>query len=232
MPVLTLDGAGATGKGTLGLRLADWLGWHFLDSGAFYRALALCALEAGLKPGDERRLVSLAESMELSFKTRDGSARVFLGTREVTAKLRREEVGRAASINAAQPTVRAALLETQRTFLRPPGLVADGRDMGTVVFPRAPLKFYLTASQEQRTLRRHHQLKEMGLDASMAHIGSALSERDQRDGTRTAAPMRPAPDAIFINTTELGRDEVFACAERWVRRRFQVPATEESGAGT
>ena len=228
VPVLTLDGAGATGKGTLGLHLTQWLGWHYLDSGALYRALAWCALDTGTALDDEPRLAKLALSLRLSFKVQAGNLRILLERQDVSTSLRREEVGRAASMLATSPLVRKALLERQRDFRRPPGLVADGRDMGTIVFPHAALKLYLTASPEQRTLRRHKQLQEMGLNVSMGDLTVTLSERDQRDSSRTISPMRPAPDAVVQDTTKFSRDEAFAWAAHLVSQRFQIPPPVKS----
>jgi cytidylate kinase len=201
-PIVTIDGPSGSGKGTISRAVARHAGWHLLDSGALYRLVALAGVAAGADPLDVARHAELAAAMDVAFgSAADGSERVGLGGRDVTAEIRSESAGQGASRVAAWPAVRAALLERQRGFARPPGLVADGRDMGTVVFPGADLKIYLTASPEERALRRHKQLKDKGSDVSLPALSREIAERDLRDQTRQVAPLKPAPDACVIDST-------------------------------
>jgi len=203
-PVLTIDGPSGSGKGTISRQVAARLGWHLLDSGALYRLVALGGLRARLAPDDEAGHARLAAAMQVHFGTApDGGEQILLGepAEEVTSALRSEEAGQGASRVAVWPQVRAALLERQRAFASPPGLVADGRDMGTVVFPAAEVKIFLTASPEERAQRRHKQLKDKGSDASLAALSLEIAERDRRDSTRAVAPLRPAADAVLIDST-------------------------------
>lgn len=202
-PVICIDGPSASGKGTVAARVAAALGFHYLDSGALYRLVALVALEDELDLADEPTLAQAALGMDPVF----GEGSVQLDGRDVTALLRSEEVGVAASRVAAHPRVREALLARQRAFQRPPGLVADGRDMGSVVFPDAPLKAFLTADVEARAERRYKQLKEKGMYAKMQDVVEDLRRRDERDASRPVAPLRHYSDAIFLDTTRLTVDE-------------------------
>lgn len=198
VPVLTIDGPSASGKGTVGREIARRLGWHFLDSGALYRALAYRALKEGIDLEDPKGLAELARRLEVAW----GPGGEVLVHGE-PAELGSEEIGRAASKVAAYPEVREALLERQRRFKRPPGLVADGRDMGTVVFPEAPYKVFLTASVEERARRRYLQLRQKGVDVNLEIIKQEIEARDVRDRNRPVAPLRPACDALIIDSTGL-----------------------------
>jgi len=203
-PIVTIDGPSGSGKGTISRAVARHVGWHLLDSGALYRLVALAGLAAGAASEDQQRHAELAARMDVSFGSDPGGGeRVWLDGRDVTGEIRSEAAGQGASRVAAWPGVRAALLERQRAFARPPGLVADGRDMGTVVFPGANLKIFLTATPEERALRRHKQLKDKGSDVSLPALSREIAERDSRDQTRQIAPLRPAPDACVIDSTGL-----------------------------
>ncbi len=203
-PVIAIDGPSGVGKGTLCQALAQHLGWHLLDSGSLYRLTALAAQKHDVPLDDETRLAALAASLDVRFETLpDQETQVLLEGEDVTAAIRSEACGNAASRVAALPAVRAALLQRQRDFRRPPGLVADGRDMGTVVFPDAPVKIFLTASPTARAIRRYNQLREKGISVSLAALAKEIAERDARDAGRAIAPLRPASDAHVLDTTEL-----------------------------
>ena len=204
IPVIAIDGPAASGKGTVAQRVAAALGFHYLDSGALYRLVALAAARRGVSFDDEPAVAALAERLDAEF--RDGE--IWLGGERVDDAIRTEAVSAAASRVAALPAVRAALLERQRAFRAPPGLVAEGRDMGTVVFPAARLKIFLTASAEARAERRYKQLMEKGLGANMQALLRDIRERDARDSERSAAPLKPAEDAIEIDTTGLSIQQV------------------------
>jgi cytidylate kinase len=221
VPVITVDGPGGTGKGTLCAYLASWLRWHMLNSGALYRALALAVEKHGLPLDDIDRIKALAEHLEISFpRTGTMHDSVLLEGAEVNKLIRTETCGNAASRLAALPEVRSALLGRQRAFRQPPGLVADGRDMGTVVFPEAGLKIFLTASPEARALRRHKQLKEKGFDVNLPRLSVEITERDARDIQRAVSPLRPADDAIVIDTTHLAIADVERQVAVLVRQRY------------
>jgi CMP/dCMP kinase len=203
--IVTIDGPSGSGKGTVSRALAEKVGWHLLDSGALYRLVALAGAEGGLAADDVAAHARLAAHMNVRFGAdAGGNERVLLDGRDVTRAIRFETAGAGASRVAAWPEVRAALIGRQRGFAKPPGLVADGRDMGTVVFPQADLKIFLTATPEERALRRHKQLKDKGSDVSLAGLSREIAERDLRDETRQVAPLKAAPDAVVIDSTGLG----------------------------
>ena len=207
-PIVTIDGPSGSGKGTISRLVAQRLGWRLLDSGALYRLVALAGLERGLDAADVQGHATLAGQMDVSFGSGPQGERVMLEARDVTADLRSEIAGQGASRVAAWPLVRQALLARQKAFAKAPGLVADGRDMGTVVFPEAELKVFLTASAEERAARRYKQLKDKGSGVSLAALSREIAERDLRDSTRAVAPLKPAPDAHVIDSTGLGIAEV------------------------
>lgn len=220
-PVLAIDGPSGSGKGTVCRRVAAELGWHLLDSGALYRLVGLAGHLAGVDPVDEPGHARIAATMDVRFgATPAGDEQVFLGGRDVTADIRSEAAGGMASRVAAFPAVRTALTGLQRDFARPPGLVADGRDMGSVIFPGAGLKIFLTASAEERARRRHKQLKDKGLDVSLAALSREIAERDLRDSTRAVAPLQATADAVLLDSTSLGVDEVVARVLQLARERF------------
>lgn len=206
VPVVAIDGPSASGKGAVAQQVAAALGYHCLESGALYRLVALAG------PDDP---VRTAETMDVTF--RDG--KIFLSGHEVTDRLRDEQVGARASDVAQRPEVRRALLDRQREFRRAPGLVAEGRDMGTVVFPDATLKVFLTASPAVRAERRYKQLIDKGIDANLHALSRDLEQRDARDAARKAAPLAPAPDALLLDTTEKSLDEVVGAVLGWCRER-------------
>ncbi len=208
-PVIAVDGPSGTGKGTLCVRLARHLGWHFLDSGALYRVLAALAERSGLSLRDGPGLARLAATLDIAFREAHAGITVHCGSEDLSKVVRTEACGAAASKVSALPEVRAALLRAQKGFRRVPGLVADGRDMGTVVFPDARLKVFLTASPEARAERRHNQLKQQGIKVTLPSLRRDIGERDVRDGTRAVSPLRPAPDAVVVDTSDLGIDAVF-----------------------
>jgi cytidylate kinase len=214
--VVAIDGPSGSGKGTIGRLLAQTLGWHYLDSGALYRLVALAALERHLDFADARAVAKAAETLNARFTAAAAGERVYLDGTDVSAELRTERAGDAASKVAAIPEVRTALLQRQRDFAVAPGLVADGRDMGTVVFPDALLKVVLTASAEARAVRRHKQLKEKGIDVSLPDLSWDIAQRDARDANRTVAPFKPAPDAHVIDSTSLTPEEVVAHILHWL----------------
>ncbi len=205
VPVIAIDGPVGTGKGTLSQLLANRLGFSVLDSGAIYRLLGLAAQRRGIRVVDEPALVDLAGTLEVSFAASEGNepVRVMLGREDVTEEIRSERCAAAASQLAARPPIRQALLDLQRSFRRSPGLVADGRDMGTVVFPDADVKIFLTATADERARRRHKQLIGKGIDVNLAQLLADINRRDGRDRERMAAPLKPAEGAIVIDTTGL-----------------------------
>lgn len=223
-PVIAVDGPSGVGKGTLCQWLAARLGWSLLDSGALYRLTALAALRRNLSLEDEVRLAVVAAGLDVEFQACPaGAPRIVLDGVEVGVELRSESCGAAASRVAALPAVRAALLHRQRDFRRAPGLVADGRDMGTVVFPDAELKLFLTASSEERARRRYKQLRENGLNVNLKNLVEEIDARDRRDAQRAVAPLEPAPDAEILDTTRMSIEDVCDWALTRAAERFVVP---------
>jgi CMP/dCMP kinase len=207
VPVLTLDGPSGAGKGTISRAVARDLGWHYLDSGAIYRTLAVEIMNRGIEPSDERAVIEAAEGMDLQFVFAPEFS-VLLSGLNITHEIQSETCGNLASRLAAMPGVRKALLEKQHAFRSPPGLVADGRDMGTVVFPDAEFKIFLTANPKIRAERRVKQLKEKGMDVNLDQLIVELLERDRRDEARKAAPLKQADGAVFIDSSEMTIDQV------------------------
>lgn len=220
-PVITVDGPGGSGKGTLSGMLAARLGWHLLDSGALYRLLAFAAQKRGTDLADEQALVELAANLDVQFiaDAEGGEQRIMLEGDDVSRSIRTETVGAGASRVAALPAVRQALLARQQAFRETPGLVADGRDMGTVVFPDAQLKIFLTASPEIRAERRYRQLLEKGETASLAGLLDEINARDERDMNRSIAPLRPAEDAVLIDSSHMSIENVLETVQAEARKR-------------
>ncbi|HLW73532.1 MAG TPA: (d)CMP kinase [Gammaproteobacteria bacterium] len=204
VPVIAIDGPSGSGKGTIARAVAAQLGWHLLDSGALYRVLAIAAEEAEVGDGEPARLKSLARHLRVEFRDDGkGGERILLDGRDVSLKVRAETTGEQASLLAVIPEARAGLKDLQRSFRRAPGLVADGRDMGTVIFPDAVLKLFLTAGTRERAKRRYNQLKEKGLTANLDGLFRDISSRDERDQNRAVSPLKPAADAVMLDTTGL-----------------------------
>jgi cytidylate kinase len=227
VPVIAIDGPSGSGKGTIARRVARHLGWHLLDSGALYRLVALAGQRAGLSPGDVTGHARQAAQLDVHFgMDPEGEERVLLGDLDVTRELRAEATGEAASRVAAWQDVRSALLGRQRAFARHPGLVADGRDMGSIVFRDAGLKIFLTASPEERAQRRYKQLKGKGLSGSLAALSAEIAERDRRDTTRAVAPLVAVPEAVIVDSTALTIEEVVERVIELARERFPEAARE------
>lgn len=227
-PVITIDGPSGTGKGTLSQMLAQKLEWNLLDSGSLYRLLALAAKNHHVSFDNEEALQVLAAHLDVQFKaTGTGKvSRAILEGEDVSDAIRAEECGNDASKIAALPAVREALLERQRAFAEKPGLVTDGRDMGTVVFPQADLKIYLDASHEERVNRRFAQLKEKGVNVSLAQVSKEITERDKRDTKRAVAPLKPATDAVRLDTTNLSIEQVMELVLQEVKKKLSETCDE------
>jgi cytidylate kinase len=206
--VITIDGPSGAGKGTLSQLVAKRLGYHLLDSGALYRLVALSALKQGANLQDEQAIADIASQLQVNFDIAGDSTRIILATEDVTDAIRHENVSMSASVVAAYPKVRAALLQRQKDFARAPGLVADGRDMGTTVFPQAQIKIFLTASAEARAERRFKQLQQNGIDVNMSELVSDIKARDDRDTQRATSPLKPAEDALVLDSTLLTIEQV------------------------
>jgi cytidylate kinase len=220
IPVIAIDGPSGVGKGTVARAVARRLGWHFLDSGSLYRILALAADKAGIAGADQAAVAALAPKLNIKFEIQDDeNERIIVDGEELSARVRAETSGALASVIAVHPQVRAALLERQRAFRRAPGLVADGRDMGTVVFPDAGLKIFLDASADERARRRLNQLRKAGIEARIAALREEIRERDVRDRSRSVSPLKPADDAVTIDTTELSVESVLARVGQLIEAR-------------
>jgi cytidylate kinase len=222
-PIVAIDGPSGSGKGTVSRAVARALGWALLDSGALYRLVALAARRAGVALDDADRLAEIAKTFDIRFgATEDGEEAIWLAGQDVTRLIRTESAGNDASRVAGIGSVRAALLQRQRALAGPAGLVADGRDMGSIVFPGAPVKIYLTASAEERAARRHKQLKEKGVTANLAALSLEIAERDLRDMNRAVAPLVASPDAVSIDTTGMPVEAVVQRILAIVRERLLI----------
>ncbi|AYA40702.1 (d)CMP kinase [Xenorhabdus nematophila] len=223
-PVITVDGPSGAGKGTLCQALAEALNWQLLDSGAIYRVLALAAIHHQVDIQSEDALVPLAANLDVRFVPANGKLRVILEGEDVSNEIRTETVGNTASQAATFPRVREALLRRQRAFRIAPGLIADGRDMGTFVFPDAPVKIFLDASAEERARRRMLQLQEKGFSVNFERLLSEIQERDFRDRNRAAAPLVPAQDALILDSTSMSIEQVIDKALAYARNTLEIPA--------
>ncbi len=221
VPIVTIDGPSGSGKGTVSRLMHKELGWHYLDSGALYRILAFSAESKGIRFTEEAPLAELAKALQIQFIEIPNSEHigVYLDDREITTQIRTEEMGEKASKVAAFPQVREALVMRQRAFLQAPGLIADGRDMGTVIFPEADLKIFLEASLEERAERRYNQLKKSGVHVTLQSLFSELSQRDMRDRQRVVCPLKPAEDAIIVDTTGMPIEAVLSVVRRAFREK-------------
>ena len=217
VPVIAIDGPVGSGKGTIARRVAQALGYHLLDSGALYRLTALSAAKQGVDLSEVDAVARVARELDVRFdSSTDGSERIWLDDADVTLEVRKETTGEMASVVAVIPEVREALLERQRAFQQAPGLVADGRDMGSLVFPSASVKIFLTASAEERAARRHKQLKDKGIDVSLAALSRDIEDRDRRDSERSVAPLRPAEDARILDSSGQSIEAVTQIVLDWV----------------
>lgn len=220
VPVIAVDGPSGVGKGTVARAVARRLGWHFLDSGSLYRILALAAQKAGIPGSDEQAVAALAPKLDIKFNLQaNDKESIIVDGEELAPRVREETTGKLASVIAVHPRVRAALLQRQRAFRQRPGLVADGRDMGTVVFPDAGLKIFLDASADERARRRLIQLRKAGIEANIAALREEIRERDVRDRSRAVSPLKPADDAVTIDTTELSIDAVLERVAKLIEAR-------------
>lgn len=227
-PIITVDGPSGAGKGTISILLAKKLGWHFLDSGAIYRVLAIASIHHQIPASDEAGLLPLASGLDVNFETSEFGTRIMLEGEDVSEVIRTEEVGAVASQIASLPAVREALLRRQRAFKQAPGLVADGRDMGTVVFPHAQVKIFLTASAEERASRRFNQLKDAGHGVSISRLLADIRARDERDANRSVAPLMPAEDALIIDSTELSVEQVIEKIEEFIDLKLSETPSQKS----
>ena len=222
VPVIAIDGPGGAGKGTICRLVSGKLGWHWLDSGSLYRITAYAAELRGLELRDSAGVAEVARTLDVRFMEAAESVLVSFEEKNITDSIRTEKMGAAASIVAADPAVRAALIDLQRAFAQPPGLVADGRDMGSVVFPDAGLKIYLTASVAERARRRYKQLKDKGMDVSLHALSQDMEERDRRDSQRAVAPLRACEDARVLDSTQLDIAEVVDLVISWASEVYAV----------
>jgi cytidylate kinase len=222
VPVIAIDGPGGAGKGTISQMVSQRLGWHLLDSGSLYRITAYAAAQQGIELTDSAAVAQVARTLDVRFENAAGGVHVILKNQDVSAEIRTEEGGRAASVVAADAAVRDALIDRQRDFAQLPGLVADGRDMGSVVFRSADLKIFLTASVEERASRRYKQLKDKGMDVSLPALSRDMEERDRRDSERSVAPLRAAEDARVLDSTDLDIQEVVDLVVSWASEVYSL----------
>ncbi len=222
VPVIAIDGPGGAGKGTVARLVAAELGFYLLDSGALYRLVALAAINRGIDWTETAALAELARQLDVRFDFAAADGGILMENKDVSARIREEDCSRGASIVAAVGEVRDALIQRQRDFQAAPGLVADGRDMGSVVFPDSRLKIFLTASVEERARRRYKQLKDKGMDASLRDLSRDLAERDKRDSERTIAPLKPGPDSRVLDTTGLSISEVVQTVLDWTAEAYPI----------